>query len=188
MDRDAVRQAVADFLKALGHATEGELAHTPELVAEAWCNDLLEGEASDPVALLEQSRIPVHGSSAGGCVTLRDIAVTTMCPHHLMPAHGTADIAYLPGDAVAGFGAIIRALRAATRRLTLQETAGACIADALVSALGAKSAVCRLRMHHTCLIMRGAREHQASIETLAFAGAARDPGGQRDLLIGALSS
>ncbi len=178
VDREAAARAVAAFLKAIGHEPVGDLEETPGLVAEAWCSDLLSGRDEDPAAILRAGSIP-HDDDAG-LVALKSLAVTTMCPHHLMPAHGTADIAYLPGDRVAGFGAIARALRAATRRLTLQETAGATVARLLVEQLGARGAACRLRLAHTCLIARGARESGALVETVALAG------DERDLVLGAL--
>lgn len=180
VDREAAARAVAAFLKAIGHEPIGDLAETPELVAEAWCNDLLAGHDEDPAAILRDGSIPHEGDA--GLVALKSLAVTTICPHHLLPAHGTADIAYLPGDRVAGFGAIARALRAATRRLTLQETAGATVARLIVDELGARGAACRLRLSHTCLIARGARETGAVVETLALAG------GERDLVLRALGS
>lgn len=178
VDREGAANAVAAFLKAIGHEPTGELAQTPELVAEAWCTELLSGHAQDPAAILREGSIPVDLKDSP--VKLQGLAVTTICPHHLLPAHGSGDIIYLPGERVAGFGAIARCLRAATRRLTLQETAGATVARLLVHELGARGAICRLRLAHTCLIARGAREPQARVETLSIAGS------DRDFLLGAL--
>ncbi|MEQ9325266.1 MAG: GTP cyclohydrolase, partial [Polyangiaceae bacterium] len=56
-DRDAAADAIVRFLKALGKEPEGALANTPELVAEAWCRDLLEGEGVDAEALLAAEAI-----------------------------------------------------------------------------------------------------------------------------------
>lgn len=184
MDREAAKEAIAAFLRAIDRPPVGELAQTPELVARAWCDEILSGYADDPSAII------ANGSMANerdtGLVTLRDLHVTTMCPHHLMPGHGTADIVYLPGARLAGFGAIARALHALMRRLTLQEHAGADMADLLMDHLGARGAACRLRMFHTCLSARGNRERGASIETLAVRGSFADAGADRDLALGAL--
>jgi GTP cyclohydrolase I len=54
-----------------------------------------------------------------------------MCPHHLMPASGTATVAYAANDRIVGVGAIARVVDAFSRRLTLQETIGAEVTRAL---------------------------------------------------------
>lgn len=184
MDREAAKEAIAAFLRAIDRPPEGELSETPELVAGAWCDELLCGYAEDPSAIIEAGSLANDRDT--GLVTLRDLNVTTMCPHHLMPGHGTADIVYLPGDRLAGFGAIARALHALTRRLTLQEDAGANMAELLIDHLGARGAACRLKVLHTCLIARGTRERGTSIETLALRGSFADAGADRDLALGAL--
>lgn len=187
MDREAAARAIVDFLAALGHAPEGDLSATPELVAEAWCTDLLAGAGDDPAAILAQGAVPSTPADCSGLVVLRDLAVTTVCPHHLMPGHGQALVAYLPGAKVAGFGAITRALAAATRRLTLQERATGDVARALLVGLGARGALCRLELVHTCLLARGSRESGATIETLALEGSFAEAGPDRDLALSLLS-
>ena len=127
-------------------------------------------------------------SSGSTTVALTGLSVTSVCPHHLLPSHGTADVVYLPGTRVAGFGAISRALRALTRRLTLQEEAGQAMADVLVDALGAKGALCRMRLVHSCLVARGAREVGAAVQTLSLAGTFAEPGPDRDLALSAIAS
>jgi GTP cyclohydrolase IA len=187
VNRDGAARAVADLLRALGYEPEGPLAATPALVADAWCEELLDGAHQDPLAILRAAAMPAT-ATLRGLVTLRDLAVTSMCPHHLLPSHGWADVVYLPGEAVAGFGAIVEALRALTRRLTLQEQAGGEMADALVAALGARGAACRLRLRHGCLIARGAREPAALIESLALAGSFAEAGPDRELALAALGA
>lgn len=185
MNRDDAARAIEQFLLALGQEPTGELSQTPKLVAEAWCNDLLEGHAQDARAILSAGAI---ADPSTGLVVLRDLQVTTVCPHHLLPAHGVGDVAYLPGGHVAGLGAIARALRALTRRLTLQERAGVDMAKALIDALGARGALVRLRLTHTCLVARGARETTAVVDSLALEGSFGAGGEDRELALAALSS
>ena len=167
-------------MRALGQPPEGELAPTPDLVAEAWCNELLSGYTVNPAQILGQASI---ASDSRQLVVIRDVFASTICPHHLLPAFGRADVAYLPDGHIAGLGAVVRTLHAITRRLILQESAGNEMADALMTELGAAAAACRLRMTHTCLALRGARE-PATVETLALAGTFRNA--DRDLVLGAL--
>ena len=192
MDRPAVERAVSDLLRALGHAPEGELADTPRLVAEAWCDELVAGQGLDPLGILAAGAVPVDDAMARPgarqqLVVMRGLAAATICPHHLLPATGEATIAYLPGQRMAGFGAIARALEACTRRLTLQEQAGAAMADALCAGLGARGAACRLVLVHGCFTLRGPRETGARIESLALAGSFAEPGPDRDLALATLA-
>jgi GTP cyclohydrolase I len=188
MDRQAASGAIVAFLRALGHEPEGELRETGALVAEAWSEELLAGERVDPRALVASGAVATGAGQQGAAVCLRRLSTCCMCPHHLLPSHGHADVAYLPGDKVAGFGAISRAVDACCRRLVLQEHAGQHICDAIVEALGARAVCCRLTLTHTCLVARGAKQSEAVVETLALAGSAIDDAGDRQLLLAALTA
>jgi len=192
MDREGAARAIEDFLRALGHEPEGELADTGKRVADAWFDELLSGHQLDAGAILRDGAVAAtedgDESPDGGLVVLRDLAVAVMCPHHLLPAFGRADVLYMPTTKVAGLGAIAHALRALTRRLVLQEHAGACMADLLIDELDARGAGCRLRLTHTCLVTRGARESEALTETVALRGSFQEQGDDRDLALAALTT
>ena len=181
-DRERAARAIEEFLRALGHEPAGsaDLRETGARVAEAWCEDLLAGEQTDPAALLRAESF--EAPAGGGVVTLRDVEVATMCPHHLMPALGLAQIAYVPGARVAGLGTLARALDACAQRLTLQEHIGQQFVDAVMEALGARGAACSLRLRHACLSARGRRSN-AWVETLASAGVLA-PGAEMHAVLG----
>ncbi|WP_437485001.1 GTP cyclohydrolase I [Sorangium sp. So ce1014] len=187
IDRQRAARAIEEFLRALGRDLEGELAGTGERVADAWADDLIEGEAIDAAAVLREGAMET-GPFERGLVVARELSVTTMCPHHLLPGHGTGIVAYLPGARVAGIGTIAHVLDALARRLTLQERIGGQLVELLVSELGARGALCKLTLTHTCLIARGERKAGAVIETVAVAGAFADPGPERDLAFAAALS
>ena len=92
MDHAAAARAIEAFLIALGHDPKGDpdLQGTPERVAEAWIEDLLDGSAVDVSALLAAESFPLGGGTSSQLVVLRDSAVATVCPHHLLPALGFA--------------------------------------------------------------------------------------------------
>lgn len=198
VDRKAAARAIEDFLRALGQEIDGDLEGTGERVADAWADDLLEGEAIDAAAVLREgsidlSRSPRSGhpavpidSDGAGLVVVRDLAVTTMCPHHLLPAHGTGLVAYLPGDRVAGIGTIAHVVDALSRRLTLQERIGSDVVAMIVRELGARGALCKLSLTHSCLIARGERKAGAVVETLAVGGTFASASADRDLAFAAL--
>ena len=187
VDRRAAARAIEDFLRALGHVPEGDLEGTGERVADAWADDLLEGEPIDAGAVLREGSIPV-GEGGSGLVLVRDVAVVTMCPHHLLPAHGTGLVAYLPGDRLAGIGTLAHVVDALSRRLTLQERIGADVVALLTRELGARGALCRLSLTHSCLIARGERKAGAVVETIAVAGTFAHSGPDRELAFAALAS
>lgn len=170
VDRDAAARAIAAFLEALGHspARSAELAGTPERVVEAFAEELLSGYGIDVRELLQTALCPVDGDV--GPVAVRGIRVTTVCPHHLLPALGVAAVAYQPGKHVVGIGALCRMVDAFARRLTLQENIGQEVVQALCSVAGARAALCRLELSHTCLAARGARQVEATVVTVARAG------------------
>jgi GTP cyclohydrolase I len=185
VDRRAAARAIEDFLRALGHAPEGNLEGTGERVADAWADDLLEGESIDAGAVLREGSI--EAGPGGGClVVVRDLAVTTMCPHHLLPAHGTGLVAYLPGDRLAGIGTLAHVLDALSRRLTLQERIGADVVALLARELGARGALCKLALTHSCLVARGERKTGAVVETIAVSGTFAHASPDRDLAFAAL--
>ncbi|MCS6898993.1 MAG: GTP cyclohydrolase I [Myxococcales bacterium] len=169
-DRQQAARAIEAFLRALGYepSNSDELRETGARVADAWCDDLLAGEEIDPTELLRAESFEAP-RGAGGVVMLRDVEIATLCPHHLMPALGLAQLAYVPNQRVVGLGTLTRALDACARRLTLQEHLGQSFVDAVMNALQARGAACSLRLRHACLSARGRRSH-AWVETLASAG------------------
>lgn len=170
-DRARAAQAIAAFLDALGFPPDSdpELAETPERVASAFMDDLLQGYGVDVPALL-RAESSMSTDPSAGLVAIHDIEVTTVCPHHLLPARGKASVVYEPGDKLAGIGTIARVVHAYSRRLSLQETIGVHIVSALVEELGAKGAACRLALVHECLASRGERQSSVT-ETMSYAGA-----------------
>jgi GTP cyclohydrolase I len=172
VDRQKAEQAILAFLKALGHdpAESPELSRTPALVTEAFERDLLAGYHMDVPSLLAAESGRASADEAQGLVVVRDIQVTTVCPHHLLPGLGRAAVAYFPGERLVGIGALSRTVEAFSRRLTLQESIGDKVVRALVEHAGARGAYCRLELSHACLSARGARQAQATVITVARAG------------------
>ena len=168
MDRQRAARAVDELLRAVGRdpATEPDLFGTGERVADAYA-DLCAGYAVDVDALVRENLIDQKGD---GVVLLDGIALSTMCPHHLMPASGTATVAYAANDRIVGVGAIARVVDAFSRRLTLQETIGAEVTRALDKHLAPRWVSCRISMQHSCMSSRGERRHGARLVTLSILG------------------
>jgi GTP cyclohydrolase I len=172
VDKKAAARAIADFLRALGRDPNGdpELLLTPERVTEAFADDLLAGYDVDLGELIAKGSMSA-GETSHGIVVMRDVALTTVCPHHLLPSLGSATLAYLPGARLLGLGTLAGLLDACSRRLALQEQIGKDVVSALMDHAGARGAYCRISLVHGCLSARGARQARASVHTSTAAGA-----------------
>jgi GTP cyclohydrolase I len=170
--REAAARAIEDFLRAIGRdpAREPELVGTGKRVADTFLDELCDGYDVDVGKLLTDNTI----AGASDVVIVRDIAVTTTCPHHLLPAFGTARVVYAPRAKLVGIGTIVRLVDAFAHRLTLQEAIGEEVVRAITVHLEAAWAGCRLEMSHGCMVARGERRHGARVETVALAGATDD--------------
>ncbi|HXX69613.1 MAG TPA: GTP cyclohydrolase I [Polyangiaceae bacterium] len=168
MDRDAAARAIDAFLTALGRSPqrEPELVGTPERVAAAYADELLAGYSVDVDALLAQSVF----AGRSDLVVVRDLPVTTICPHHLMPSTGFAVVAFAPEEHLVGVGTVARVVEAYARRLALQEHIGQHVVAALQKHLAPRWTACRIALSHACMVARGERAHGARVETLSIAG------------------
>jgi GTP cyclohydrolase I len=143
-----------------------DLRGTPARVASLWQASFLAGYAMDPAQILGD---PVRGEAPTELVVVRDIPFQGMCPHHLLPYIGRATVAYLPGDALLGFGRLADLVRCFTARLTLQERACNDVVDALMEHIGARGAGCVMHGEHMCLRIPEQR-HSTSVVTSSFRG------------------
>lgn len=171
VDRARAERAVREFLLALGRDPEGdpELQGTPARVVDAYSNELLTGYSVDVNALLAEGELVGEGKLSG-LIALRGIAVSTICPHHLLLSHGSASVVYRPGTRLFGLGTLAALVNAYARRLSLQESIGEHVVQALVQHGGARAAYCEVRLVHGCLVARGARQAGSELVTTARRG------------------
>jgi len=169
MNLEAAAQAIDAFLQALDvqRDTHPETEKTPLRVAQAFAEELLRGYQSDPATILSQS---LTTSQAKGIVVVRDIHLATTCPHHLLPAFGSATLGYWPTNKVVGFGALTDLVDCLSRRLVLQEDLSQSIADALAQHLDANAAFCIIHLRPSCVIVRDLGCAKAVSTTVAYAG------------------
>lgn len=171
IDRARAERAVREFLLSLGRDVDGdaELRGTPERVVEAYSKDLLSGYDVDVAALLSEGEA-ISENELSGLVALSGIAVSTVCPHHLLLSNGSASIAYRPGTRLFGLGTLTALVNAFARRLSLQESIGENVVRTLVEHGGARAAYCEIRLVHGCLVARGSRQAGTELTTTARRG------------------
>jgi len=162
-------KSVEDFLKAIGKSpgTYPELIDTPVNACSMWLDDLLDGYDWDPKAILA-SGSEISGES--DLVIVRDVFFHSTCPHHLLPYHGIAHVAYIPDGRIVGLSKIVRLLDCFAHRLILQEEIGRSVTEALVTHLGAKGAACLLDVEQLCMVIRGVRKPGSRSVTVGYAG------------------
>jgi GTP cyclohydrolase I len=168
-DRAAMAKAVEALLLACGAELDRETRETPERVAKAFADDLLDGYAKDPVALLRSSLVPAPRK--GELVIASQLDFHSMCPHHLLPYKGVAAVGYLADAHLVGFGKIAEAVDALSRRLILQESLVHRLCDAVMEALRPLGAGVVIMAEHGCMQVRGPMRRQSRITVEAWAGA-----------------
>jgi GTP cyclohydrolase I len=185
VDLAAAARAIEAFLTALGHppSSDPELRETGSLVARAYHEELLAGYRMDPAEVLRDTL----STTSSGLVVVRDISVTCICPHHLLPASGVIHVGYYPNERIVGLGALARLARGFAARLILQETLCEQIAEALVRHLGARGAGCVAQLEPACLTTRGERAAHASVITTATSGVLRKDAALRSEFFAVLS-
>ena len=173
IDRKAAANAIDAFLRAIGRdpSSEPDLIGTGERVADAFADELCSGYLVDTRALLAHSTIV---GATDGIVIVRDVPVTTMCPHHLLPASGTATIAMQTRERLVGLGTLASLVEAHARRLTLQERIGEGVVADIIAVLEPEWVGCRLVLVHGCMVARGERAIGTRVETIALRGATGD--------------
>ncbi|GAA1316073.1 GTP cyclohydrolase I [Leucobacter albus] len=180
VDRGRVARAVRELLVAIGADPDSaELSATPERVAESYA-EFFAGVGVDPQQFLADA-IPVDGET-GELVLMRDIALRSVCEHHLLPFRGLAHVAYRPGERVVGLSALPRVVAALAERPQVQERLGEQIAEALVTGLAPLGVLVVLEATHGCVTDRGVREVGAEAVTIASRGSLAEPAARAEVM------
>src|SRR3982751_2866814 len=167
-DRKALAKAIEDLLLASGAELDAETRDTPGRVAKAFCEDLLDGYARDPVETLRSSLVPAPRK--GELVIASQIDFHSMCPHHLLPYKGTAAVGYVADRHLVGFGKIAEAVDALSHRLILQENLVQRLCASVMEALQPLGAGVVITAEHACMQVRGPRRRQSRVSVEAWAG------------------
>lgn len=171
-DADGVRLAVRDLLVAIGEDPDRDgLRETPERMARAYA-EMFSGLGQDPGSHVER----VFDVGHEEMVLVRDIPMYSVCEHHLLPFHGVAHVAYIPGEdgRVTGLSKLARLVDGYARRPQVQERLTAQIADTMVERLGVLGVLVVVEAEHLCMSMRGVRKPGANTVTSAVRGQLRN--------------
>ncbi|MCF2706660.1 GTP cyclohydrolase I FolE [Arcanobacterium haemolyticum] len=171
-DAEGVRRAVRDLLIAVGEDPDRDgLRDTPDRMARAY-QEMFAGLHKDPRDVLSATFDIGHQEM----VLVKDIPMYSTCEHHLLPFHGVAHVAYIPGEdgRVTGLSKLARLVDGFARRPQIQERLTSQVADALVERLGAQGVIVVIQAEHLCMSMRGVRKPGSLTVTSAVRGAMRN--------------
>lgn len=146
-------QAVRTLLEGIGEDPGRDgLEGTPSRFVKAF-HEMTAGYGQDPAQVLGT----LFEEAYDAPVSVTGIPYWSLCEHHLLPFHGTADITYVPNGKVVGLSKLSRIVQCFARRLQMQERMTREIADALAEHLGAQGVRVVVHGEHTCMAARGIR-------------------------------
>jgi len=179
--RDEAEAAVRVLLQWAGDDPDREgLLGTPDRVIRAY-EEFFAGYWENPVNLLERTFQEVEGYDE--IIVLRGIRFESHCEHHMVPIIGVAHIGYLPDRRVVGISKLARVLEVYAKRLQIQETMTAQIANTIQRVLQPKGVGVVIDASHQCMTTRGVHKPGVSMVTSKMLGAFReDPKTRKEFL------
>jgi len=168
MDLDRIAKAVHEILEAIGEDADRDgLRDTPMRVARMYaevCSGLHEQADTHLAVTFEAGHDEM--------VMVRDIAVQSLCEHHLIPFIGKAHVAYIPGPdgRITGLSKLARLVDAYAKRPQVQERLTGQIADEIDRTLAPRGVMVVIEAEHLCMTMRGVRKPGSTTVTSAVRG------------------
>jgi GTP cyclohydrolase I len=179
--RDEAEAAVRTLISFIGENADREgLIDTPSRVVRAW-EDFFVGYKDDPVDILGRTFEEVDGYDE--IVMIRNIRVESHCEHHIVPIIGKAHVAYLPDRSVVGISKLARVVDVFAKRMQVQETLTAQIADTINNTLRPRGVAVMIEAAHMCMTTRGVHKPGADTVTTTMRGVFKtDPNMRREFL------
>jgi GTP cyclohydrolase IA len=145
-------------------------------VARAY-HEIFAGLFADPGEVLETTFDENHDE----LVLAKDIALYSVCEHHLVPWHGGAAVGYIPGPSgrIVGLSKLARLVDLYAKRPHLQERLTSQVADAVQGRLEAAGVIVVVQAEHLCMAMRGIRKPGSVTVTSAVRGVFKTDGRTR---------
>ncbi|KAF9495722.1 GTP cyclohydrolase I [Pleurotus eryngii] len=165
-----LHSAVRTILECIGEdpAREG-LLRTPERYAKAllWMTKGYEERLADVI------NDAVFAEDHDEMVLVRDIDISSLCEHHLVPFTGKISIAYIPNQLVLGLSKLARIAETFSRRLQVQERLTKQVALAVQEAIKPRGVAVVMEASHMCMTMRGVQKPGAITTTSCMLGCFR---------------
>ncbi len=157
IDRSKIEEAVRLILEGDRRRPQPRgRGDTPRRVAEMY-EEIFAGVGVDPDAA---SRTVVPGANFDEMIMVKDIPLSSLCEHHLLPFNGKAHVAYIPNKdgRITGLSKVARVVDVLSKRPQVQERLTTEIADAIEEALEPRGVFVMIEAEHLCMTMRGREE------------------------------
>jgi GTP cyclohydrolase IA len=177
IDTLRIERAVREILEAIGEDPDRDgLVDTPARMAKMY-TEIFSGLGEDPGEHLKVTFEADHDE----IVMVKDIAVYSVCEHHLVPWFGKAHVAYIPNSAgrITGLSKLARLVDGYARRPQVQERLTTQVADTLNTMLDPRGVLVVVEAEHLCMSMRGIRKPGATTVTSAVRGVFRSSAAAR---------
>ncbi|WP_199553297.1 GTP cyclohydrolase I FolE [Sandaracinobacteroides hominis] len=170
--REQAEAAVRCLIEWAGDDPDREgLVGTPDRVVRSY-EEFFAGYAEDPKAMLATTF--EETDSYDEMVLLRDIRLESHCEHHMVPIIGKAHVAYLPAGRVVGISKLARVVEAFAKRLQIQETLTAQIADTIEEVLRPRGVAVVIEAAHQCMTTRGIKKPGVTMTSSRMLGEFRN--------------
>ena len=175
--QDEAEEAVRTLIRWAGDNPDREgLVGTPRRVVRAY-EEFFAGYNEDPVSILGATF--EETGDYDDVVILRDIRLESHCEHHIVPIIGKVHVGYLPKGRVVGISKIARLIEVFAKRMQIQETLTAQIADTLADVLNPLGVAVVIEAAHQCMTTRGIRKPGVSMVTSRMLGVFREDANTR---------
>ena len=166
--REEAMQAVKTLIAWAGDNPNREgLIETPKRVVDAY-KEFFEGYKMNPDEILSKTFEEVEGYDE--MVIIKNIRLESHCEHHIVPILGIAHVAYMPNKKVVGISKLARLVDVYAKRLQIQETLTAQIAETIQRALDPLGVAVLIDASHQCMTTRGVHKPESSTVTKRMLG------------------
>jgi GTP cyclohydrolase I len=167
VDLEKIEAGVRLILEGIGENPDRPgLQGTPSRVARMY-DEICAGLHTDARTFLHVIPAETHEEM----VIVKDIAVNSICEHHLLPFKGVAHIAYIPKEGrIVGLSKLARIADMMARKPQIQERLTTEIADLLFEGLKATGVMVVIEAEHMCMEMRGIKKSGSKTITSALRG------------------
>ncbi|KAK4210634.1 putative gtp cyclohydrolase [Rhypophila decipiens] len=162
-----IKAAVETILQSVGEDPyRPGLLDTPKRFAKAMM-DFTQGYGQDVRDIVNNA---IFNENHNEMVLVKNIDISSLCEHHLVPFTGKMHIGYVPNNRVIGLSKLPRIAQMFSRRLQVQERLTRQVAETIVETLQPQGVAVVMESSHLCMVTRGVQQYSAVTVTSCMLG------------------